>query len=181
MKKLFSAFIALFVVHAAQAVTIDFEELGYGSSVAFNHYQAQGILFDSSVSWSIYNNSGYPKALINDTNFAGDLIGSFTTAVSSLSVLMGDVGGDLDSGTLVAYDSSNNIIATDSVSDTSWFTVAVAGNNIDHFRIFSSGLVVYDTITFNQQTSVPDGGTTVAMLGLALVGVGAARRKFARA
>ena len=179
MKKLlvflYAMFFVISVAGNAQAVTIDFEELSYGQDVAYDLYESDGIIFDSAIDWEIYSSTSYPKALLNNTNWAGDLIASFTFLVSEVSVLMGDNGGDFDTGTLKAYDICGTEIASYAGSGYSWFTVSVEENTIASFRIFATGNVVYDEIIF-EADPIPE-PATMLLLGSGLVGLAGFRRK----
>lgn len=182
MKKigfLLTGFLLILTVNLASATTIDFEELSYGQDVAYDLYQSEGIIFDSGIDWEIYNNGNYPKALINNTNWAGDLIGSFINPVSSLSVLMGDSGGDIDTGRLEVYDADGTLLASDFGSGSSWFTVSVAVNNISSFRIFQTNLVVYDEIIFDGSAPSPPipEPSTILLFGFGILGLARVNRK----
>lgn len=162
---------------AASATVIDFEELSFGQSISYDHYASQGILFDSGINWGIYDpsSSSPQKALINNTSFAGDLFGSFTSTVSDLSIKMGDWCCDADTGLLEAYDIDGNLLASDSGASNSWFTISVTTSDIASFRVFATGAVIYDEISFTA-SEVPT-PSVFALLGLGLAGIGFSRKK----
>jgi|GEM_PF-6911104 len=164
----------------AAATTITFEDLGSVKSgiPAYNRYAGQGVVFSNTTSYQIYTHD-------NSTFGAGDyslgaagwenISGYFTTAVNSLSLLVGDEGGDKDWATLNVYDSTNHLLASVSGSGYSWFTLSVnTVSNIARFEILETNRVAIDNLTFANK--VPEPGS-LALAGLALVGVAVVRRR----
>lgn len=190
MKYVISRLIALLFVSlslglgVAHATLLDFEDLsavGQGGSVAFNRYQASGVVFDSSISYGAYNHpaGGANTAgwsLYNATNTYGDISGTFTSPVNFMSILVGDWCCDFDQATLSVFDSSNHLLATSSGSGDSWFTLSVSASGISRFSIASSGAVLYDNLSFSDTNRVPE-PATLALLGLGVLGIAASRRR----
>jgi hypothetical protein len=129
----------------------EWEYLGGGGTLAFG--ASQGI---SSTGLGIFGNPNF-----NGPNLFGPI------AVD---------GGQFG---LVASESNPNLGLSQSleVKNSATFTLT-AGSGFD---INSIGDVTLFYGTSLSETSVPDGGTTLAMLGFALAGVGAVKRKLLKA
>ncbi|SEK27071.1 PEP-CTERM protein-sorting domain-containing protein [Roseateles sp. YR242] len=162
----------------AGAATITFEDLASTYAPAYNRYASQGLVFSTKTTYQTYSHS----TSVSDsghysfgTSTWGNITGYFTTAVNTLSMLVGDEGYDSDTAVLNVYDSANNLLASVYGSGASWFTLSVStATNIARFEIIQTGNVAIDNLTFSSK--VPEPGS-LALAGLALVAVGVARRR----
>ncbi len=171
------------VVTPAAAATVNFEDLS-NAAPTYNRYANKGLVFSTNTSYWTYEHTGSKSAAGNYSlgSWGWDNItGYFTVAVNSLSMLVGDEGGDFDRATLNVYDSTNHLLASASGSGTSWFNLSVTSTtNIARFEIIQSGLVTIDNLNFAAVTpvanNVPEPGT-LALAGLGMVGVALMRRR----
>jgi 4-diphosphocytidyl-2C-methyl-D-erythritol kinase len=166
----------------AAAATVTFEDLGtrvsYVNPVA-DRYASQGLVFSSNTTYWTYDHldtrSGAGNYSLGSYNW-DNITGYFTTAVNSLSLWVGDEGGDMDFATLNVYDSANRLLTSVSGSGASWFQLSVnTSSNIARFEIVERNRVAIDNLTFSAN-NVPEPGT-LALAGLAMVGVALVRRR----
>lgn len=181
MKKLLFVSLFLFASSVYGAV-IDFEELSYRQSVAYDLYEDQGIILDSSTEWKIYNSPGRRKTLLNKTRFGGDLAASFTRMMSSVKIVLGDWVRDKDKALLEAYDSNGELLASDfGKNKRGFFSLSVSAMNIASFRVFTKGAVVYDKIAFKHQAYMAPAPVAeppvLALILLGVLGLAATRRR----
>lgn len=109
-------------------------------------------------------------------------IATFDYLVNSVSVTLGDYDQDADNLYLYAYDSSNNLIASDffanPASSTSGHTLSVTGPNIAYVEYYGVGVnnnsVYWDNLSFN--ASVPE-PAALGLLGIGLLGLYFTQRK----
>lgn len=166
------------------AAVIDFEDLsavGHFGSISHDRYESQGLLFDSAGNYAAYANSSgggggswSVNSIVGNANYQG-ISGSLVDAASSFSVSMGDWCCDFDTGTLSVFDADGNLLGTDSGSGNSWFNVSVAANMIKSFSISATGMVLYDSISF-ETTDVPE-PSPFLLMATGLAGLGFASRK----
>jgi hypothetical protein len=180
---------------ALHATTITFEEVGdvglVGPTVT-NQYP--GVVFSSTVGFrnviTSQNNIGFGLNFLC-TAFNGgfltctnETILTFTAPVSGLSFYA--VGSD-DAGNTASVDVFvNNAfaatlpISTNGIFDTPNFVDLSAFSKVTSIRLYNitdGGGLGWDNFTFTPGRDVPDGGSTVCLLGFVLLGLAAVRRK----
>jgi len=185
-------FVGLFAA-PAQAVLIDFDSLadGYYDESSFSALFADldfqntgGGGFDvQSVS------GGYPfsgKSILNNTyNTPGNsTIVAFNSVADSVSVLLGDYGSDSDKLFLRAYDSANNLIASDEGDITSseyGLTLSINAKNIAYVEFYGEGLhhnsVYWDDFQYTLQGPAVPEPSTMLLFSTGLAGAFVRRRR----
>lgn len=195
----------LLLVGAAHAAVVDFENfalggntfLDVGASLVFTNVDGSGVdvTINEGADNRVYdlflfagNSSATSQALIDfpwpiGSNEIGTTI-LFSSAVSSFSLIAGDFGSDADgSMTITAFDSGNNIIASDSViwgagQMPPFALLSVAGDAIRKVVYHSGGdfqnSTFIDDLTF---TAVPEPSSALLLgLGLATMALRSRRR-----
>lgn len=196
MRNLFLGLALVFASATAHAAVIsyDFDTVTAGTYTETD-FSAMfgGVSFDNSTnssfsvtSCSLLGDFTCGNAILNTgySTVGNSTIATFDSLVDSVSVTIGDYNADADSLYLNAYDSANNLIASDFFANPSssynGYTLNVAAANIAYVEYYGVGLyggnnVYWDNLSFNTQ-SVPE-ASTLLMLGFGLFGLSMVRRK----
>lgn len=168
----------LIPTNSAKAVTIDFDNFSNFETISGDTFSDLGVVFDSSL--TVLENFGtLPQSPPNTAaNFndpsGGRISGFFTVAVDFVSVFAGDNGVDEDTVTLLGFDDSNNLVATDTFTNLSAQTLSISGAGITRFEITNATLVAIDNFTFNtipaNPTPVPEKFSLASLLVFGLIG-----------
>ena len=209
--KTFVAALLLATASQSYAVLLDFEELA-GISIAGgdlapvtvidDEYLSDGVLFGMagvSAGIGVFDDVGLATSgskSVGGLNAAGIFPGSFPGCCSGdiyfsfvggvanqVNFTLGDSGGDLDSFTVMAYDSADMLIDTQMLSNVSNFAVSIIAAGIarvvidfDDANIFGYSM---DELEFElDRVAVPE-PYTLGLFGLGLLLVGM-RRKMIR-
>jgi hypothetical protein len=132
---------------------------------------------DTSAAAVQVNSTSFTEAIVTDSDFKGfdsgktvDGFGTFNLTVNNLSA---------------STPISLIVFTVTNTSTTSWASASDVLSNVFTFDAAAHILVLnHNGLTgfaAENGASVPDGGTTVALLGLGLAGVGVLRRKLRRA
>jgi hypothetical protein len=171
--------LALSVCGSASAAVINFESYSVNDILTAGT-DLGGIFFDHDIQVLDYGQfppdaSGNVAASYDP--FAGDFSGEFTSEVTSFSLAVGDNGFDLDDATLSVFDAGFNLLATDSfLYQAAGSILSVSGAGIKYFSVDQTGLVIFDNLTFDTVSAVPE-PSIIALFGLGLVGLGFAGRR----
>lgn len=177
------------VVGYAGATTLDFDSYDEGTIISTSGFFSD-VAFSSDYDLFVTAASGQlqaelsGKAVRTTTKFThpNPFVGIFSiSGVNSVSVTLGDVNADQDNLFLIAFDSNNNIIDSDSylwpVDAKGGVNLTVMGTNIAYVKFGSTGTspnsVYFDNFTY---TSVPE-PTTILLIGFGLLGLAGLRRK----
>lgn len=178
---------------SAGAKTIDFE--GHVPNTAANElYSSQEVHFNRGDGKLIpIDNVPTEHASSGENFLATTIFSGANTWSTSLNVVFDfdvfEIGAFTTNYTclLELYDATDTLIGSQTIA-SDWETLVFNGltsdTGIRRARFETNDIafaVSIDDLTFNRNrsTSVPDSGTTLALLGLALAGLAAVRRRFA--
>jgi hypothetical protein len=158
--------------------TVTVTLVGQVATISFDANTTAGYFFvDTSAAAVQVNSTSFTEAIVTDSDFKGflfgktvDGFGTFDLTVNnkSASVLVSSIVFTLTNTDLTNLWTS----ASDVLAFKGGFDAAA------HISIPSGGVTGFAA---ENGAGVPDGGTTVALLGLGLAGVGVLRRKLRRA
>lgn len=181
LKSLLAA-MTLAVAGASQAaVVITFDTFAAGSTAAVGAFDTLGVRFNEALLIGCGCGelpSSAPSAALGPG--AGNITGFFLGPVSTvdfISVFAGDQGGDIDTVTLNGYDAANVLIDTATFTGAGAQTLSISGAGMVRFEILQSGLIGIDDFTFNPAAAALPEPASLALAGLALVGLAASRRR----
>ncbi len=174
------ATVFLFGASSAQAVLIDFESFTAPTTILAGT-DVQGLTFDQDISVS-FGFSLFPSSTGNQGLAAGfgDFSGSFSQTVSSLSLAVGDAGGDVDSVILTGFNALDQIVDTDSFTAQVGQILSISGAGITRFEIVQSGGILFDNVTFEFESISVSAPGAVALFSLFLAGIGLTRNRARR-
>lgn len=178
----------------ASATVIDFESdaTGIYTSLIYSDLvitAESGRSFDvdsASPGWPISNHN-----LITwfQNSSQTKLIATFSIGdVTSFAIGVGDFNGDVDNTFLAVYDSSWNLLASDSYVNPSstWggdYLSVTTSSSIKYAVFWDAepfpGAVYWDNLTYTRGAAVPDSASSIALLAIGLSGLAFFRRKLA--
>lgn len=175
----------------AALITLNFDDLASGTTLD-TEYAANGVTFSNSAGGLVVQTStpGAPFTAPNAVLPVNYLVpgnfsqATFSSAVSFVSVVLGDFNQDADNLFLTAYDAANNVIATDTDllpgPVSGGLTLSVAAADIAYVRFYGVGdsrsnSVYFDNFSFDASATTAPEPTTLALFGVGLA-TGAARR-----
>lgn len=167
----------------SQAALIDFESIAPGAYTSLDFGDA--VLTSNSGQFDVTTAAPWGGMSIIDYDSFGSKL-TFSSSVFDVSIFVGDYNQDEDPVFLMAYDASNNLVASDSFtlpwSLTGGDTLSVSSASAIAYVIFYSGnpypgSLYWDNIEYTSSQSVPE-PATLLLIGLGLVGLAGAKRKF---
>ena len=177
----------------ASTVSIDFEGYAGGDTIVAGTDVGGGLSFDRTVRIDATGLLAGPPATSGNVAFApnatfaqgDDVVGTFAAAVSNLRIGAGDLGFDVDTIILTAFDVGNNVVGTDSFVGQSAQFLEVAGIGITSFFLefddvrapAGTGSGGFDNITFEIAAVPLPASLPLVGLGLLSLGVLGRRRK----
>lgn len=186
MKKLLATALMCTFGFAANAATIDFEAETLGDNIAGDNLGGATITQGgNAVNVAAWATLGPGQFILGNTSVSTGYRADFDSLVGSVSVDIGDNNADADDLYLTAYDSFDNIVATDTMSIASSFvgfeTLSVASANISYVVFGGFGLggnmnVYADNLSFEPIAAVPLPAGGLLLIG-ALGAFGALRRR----
>ncbi len=163
------AVLALSSIQARASVVMDFTGLQ-----DFSNFSQNGIDMASN---SVWNWPGTNEAHMDGgvATFSLGSLGDFTLE----SVSMNSNGGS-GPARFTAFNNGIDLGFVDVGANAGTFVFPALFSAIDQFRVsVPSSHFTFDNVTIGSATSVPDGGATVALLGMAMGGMVWVRRKLA--
>lgn len=194
MKKILILIAAVGLATPSFAIVVDFNSIAGGTVIS----GAGAVTTDFTISGVAPGNptvraTNGPNSTIGglqDSTRTGYRIDFNVGGVNFVSVDIGDFNQDSENIYLQAYSFSNVLLGSDTFAlpgpQNTYQTLSVGAGNISYI-LFGGGAgsaggvnsVLFDNVSYDVVSGVPDGGANIAMLGLALAGMIGFRRKFA--
>uniref|UniRef100_C6E906 Ice-binding protein C-terminal domain-containing protein n=1 Tax=Geobacter sp. (strain M21) TaxID=443144 RepID=C6E906_GEOSM len=182
------------ITNNASATTISFDDLSApatfsGTYPLTDQYASLGVIFSGPVNgyggavlsqagnFGVTPHSGSNFLAFNREGYAVDPETlTFTSLVNSVSIYAAG-GQAYDNFIMRAFDSSRNLLATDTVFTWGWDLLSVSATGIKYVDLIQQGdnAFVYDDLSFSA-AAVPE-PSTFLLFGIGLLGAGLLRRK----